>query len=270
MNECANTAFMGYSKVLETDCRLISVSVVSHGQGELVAKLLEDLARCPSVSEIILTQNIPEREIVCPASLLSSVRVICNDQPLGFAANHNQAFQLCGNAMFAVLNPDIRFEGDPFPQLMEAIAVSGAAMAAPAVRNPHGTVEDSIRRFPTLSGLMTKALRLSSGQIHFDARSEPFYPDWVAGMFMLFRRETYSVLGGFDEGFFLYYEDVDICVRAWRAGMKIVVCPSVSVVHDARRDSHRSMRHLRWHLASIARYFVKHFGRLPRVDRIAR
>lgn len=266
MNECANIAFMGYSNVIETDGRLITVSVVSHGQGDLVAKLLEDLARCPSVSEIILTQNIPEHEIVCPVSLQSSVRVIRNDQPMGFAANHNQAFQLCGNAMFAVLNPDIRFEGDPFPKLMEAIAVSDAALAAPVVRNPHGAVEDSIRRFPTLSGLISKALRLSSGQIHFDAHSEPFCPDWVAGMFMLFRRETYAVLGGFDEGFFLYYEDVDICVRAWQAGMKIVVCPSVSVVHDARRDSRRSMRHLRWHLASMARYFVKHFGRLPCVN----
>ncbi|NTV72021.1 MAG: glycosyltransferase family 2 protein [Azonexaceae bacterium] len=261
---------MGCSNVIEVDCQLITVSVVSHGQGELVAKLLEDLARCPSVSEIIVTQNIPECEIVCPASLLSRVRFVRNDKPLGFAANHNQAFRLCGNAMFAVVNPDIRFEGDPFPLLMEAIAESGAAMAAPAVRNPHGAVEDSIRRFPTLLGLVTKALRLSSGQIHLDAHSEPFCPDWVAGMFMLFRRETYALLGGFDEGFFLYYEDVDICVRAWRAGMKIVVCPSVSVVHDARRDSHRSVRHMRWHLASMARYFAKHYGRLPRVNRLAR
>lgn len=261
---------MAYSDVIDTDGRLITVSVVSHGQGNLVAKLLEDIARCSCVSEIILTQNVPEGEIVCPASLLARVRFIRNDRPLGFSANHNQAFRLCGNPMFAVLNPDIRFEGDPFSLLMDAITVSGAAIAAPAVRNPYGVLEDSVRRFPTFSGLATKAVRLSSGKIHFDAGSEPFCPDWVAGMFMLFRREDYAALGGFDESFFLYYEDVDICVRAWRAGMKIVLCPSVSVVHDARRDSHRSLRHMRWHLASMARYFAKHRGRLPRVNRLAR
>ncbi len=261
---------MGYFNVTEADYRLITVSVVSHGQGELVAKLLEDLVRCPSVSEIILTQNIPEVETICPASLRTRIRLIRNDQPLGFAANHNQAFRLSGNSMFAVLNPDIRFEGDPFPKLIDAIADSDVAMVAPVVHNPYGELEDSIRRFPTLSGLAAKALRLSSGKIRFDANSERFYPDWVAGMFMLFRREDYAALGGFDESFFLYYEDVDICVRAWRAGMKIVVCPSVLVVHDARRDSHRSMRHMRWHLASMARYFAKHFGRLPRVNRLAR
>jgi len=261
---------MGYSNVIETNGRLITVSVVSHGQRDLVARLLGDLAVCSCVSEIILTQNVPEGEIVCPTSLLSRIRFIRNDRPLGFAANHNQAFRLCGNPMFAVLNPDIRFEGDPFPQLMDAIAVSGAAIVAPAVRNPHGALEDSVRRFPTFLGLLTKAVRLSSGKIHFDAGSEPFCPDWVAGMFMLFRRDAYADLAGFDEGFFLYYEDVDICVRAWLAGMKIVVCPSVSVVHDARRDSHRSIRHMRWHLTSMARYFAKHFGHLPRVNRFAR
>jgi len=255
--------------VIEADGRLITVSVVSHGQSELVAKLLEDLARCPSVSEIILTQNIPEREIVCPASLLSSVRVIRNDQPLGFAANHNQAFKLCGNPMFAVINPDIRFKGDPFPLLMDTIAESDAGITAPAVRDTHGALEDSVRRFPTFLGLVSKALGLSSGIIRFDDGYEECCPDWVAGMFMLFRRDAYADLAGFDEGFFLYYEDVDICVRAWRAGMKIVVCPSVSVVHDARRDSHRSMRHMRWHLTSMARYFAKHWGRLPRVNRFS-
>lgn len=260
---------MGYSDVTESNDRRITVSVVSHGQAELVEKLFGDLAGCPCVSEIILTQNIPEREVVLPESLLSRVRFIRNALPLGFAANHNQAFRECGNTLFAVLNPDIRLEGDPFPSLIDALSKSGAAIAAPAVVNPDGALEDSVRYFPTFSGLIAKTLRLSSGKIHFDAGSEQFCPDWVAGMFMLFRRDAYADLAGFDEGFFLYYEDVDICVRAWREGMTIVICPSVSVVHEARRDSHRSMRHMRWHLASMARYFAKHFGRLPRVRRFA-
>jgi hypothetical protein len=50
--------------------------------------------------------------------------------------------------------------------------------------------------------------------------------------------------------------------------MRILACPKVSVIHDARRDSHRRLRHLRWHLASIVRYFWKHCGRLPRVPEV--
>jgi N-acetylglucosaminyl-diphospho-decaprenol L-rhamnosyltransferase len=82
-------------------------------------------------------------------------------------------------------------------------------------------------------------------------------------MFMLFRRQDYSRLHGFDEQFFLYYEDVDICVRAWQQGMLILACPRMSVIHDARRYSRRNALHMRWHLASMARYFWKHWGRLP-------
>lgn len=84
-------------------------------------------------------------------------------------------------------------------------------------------------------------------------------------MFMLFRSQDFERLGGFDERYFLYYEDVDICVRAGQQGMRVVACPKVSVVHDARRDSRRSFKHLRWHLASMVRFFWRHWGRLPRV-----
>ena len=56
-------------------------------------------------------------------------------------------------------------------------------------------------------------------------------------MFMLVRSADYMAVGGFDEGFFLYYEDVDICARLWRSGRKVVICPEAIVVHDARRAS---------------------------------
>ena len=85
-------------------------------------------------------------------------------------------------------------------------------------------------------------------------------------MFVLFRSADFEKLRGFDPKFFLYYEDVDICVRAAKVGIGLIVCPSAVVIHDARRDSHRSLRHLRWHLASMGRYFLKYWGRLPSVE----
>jgi len=74
------------------------------------------------------------------------------------------------------------------------------------------------------------------------------------------RASDYAALGGFDEGFFLYYEDVDLCARLWRGGREVVLCPEVQVVHDARRASRRHLRHMRWHAASMARYFSPSMG----------
>src|SRR5690606_29874744 len=103
--------------------------------------------------------------------------------------------------------------------------------------------------------LIAKALGLKDGRYAVRADDPSFFPEWVAGMFMLFRSDAYARLGGFDEKFFLYYEDVDICARIWRQGMKIIACPSATVTHDARRDSRKKLRYMYWHLKSMARYF---------------
>jgi GT2 family glycosyltransferase len=165
------------------------------------------------------------------------------------------------------LNPDIELNQDPFQILLKAINAASAAVVAPLIKAPDGRVEDSMRCFPTLRSLVAKALGGPDGRYAVTDGEKDFCPEWVGGMFMLFRSRDYARLQGFDERFFLYYEDVDICVRAWKQGMKVLACPRVSVVHDARRDSRRSLRHLRWHLTSMTRYFWKHWGRLPKVPK---
>jgi GT2 family glycosyltransferase len=74
-------------------------------------------------------------------------------------------------------------------------------------------------------------------------------------MFMLLDSKAFRTLGGFDERFFLYYEDVDLCCRIRLAGCSLTICPAVNVVHDARRASHRNLRFMKWHLASMIRFF---------------
>jgi N-acetylglucosaminyl-diphospho-decaprenol L-rhamnosyltransferase len=101
------------------------------------------------------------------------------------------------------------------------------------------------------------------GRYSFEVGDETFDADWVAGMFMLFRADDYRALGGFDEGFFLYYEDVDICARLWKAGRPVLACPKAQVIHDARRASRQNLRYMRWHAGSMARYLGKHWLRLP-------
>jgi GT2 family glycosyltransferase len=254
---------MEYLSVTEPCYQAITVSVVSHGQGQLVAALLEDLACCQNVLAVVLTQNIPENDIPCPVSLQSRLRVIRNERPRGFAANHNQAFRFSETSMFAVLNPDIRLTADPFAQLVQVLEKSSGGVIAPAVRNPNDDLENSARKFPTLLRLLRKLMGFEDGRIATKGET-PQDVDWAAGMFLLFSSSVYSDLGGFDEGFFLYYEDVDICARLWRRGRRVILHPGVNVIHAAQRASHRKLRYMRWHLSSMLRYFVKHAWRLPR------
>ena len=242
---------------------MIAVSIVSHGHGRMVEKLIGALLDCPEVRQIIITRNIPELlEIVGNDRVL----LIDNVVPKGFGANHNAAFASCNQPFFCPLNPDVELLQNPFPELLKCLAQNSATLVAPMIVSPSGSIEDNARQFPTLGSLLTKAFGGQDGRYNEMRAGQPdFSPEWVAGMFMLFRSEDFARLGGFDEQFFLYYEDVDICVRVWQHGLKLVACPSISVIHDARRDSRRSFRHMRWHLASMARYFWRHSGHLPKV-----
>lgn len=241
---------------------MITVSIVSHGHGRMVDALLGDLLVCPEVTRVVLTINVPEAEAVVPALLAARVVVLRNAVPKGFAANHNAAFAHCATPFYCVLNPDVRFASNPFPALLDCLS-ERVALCAPAVISPTAEIEDSARRFPGLLSLFAKLLGLADGRYHYDRTSPPFHPDWVAGMFMLFAAADYAALGGFDAAYFLYYEDVDFCVRLWRAGRQIVLCPQASVVHAAQRASRHSLRHQAWHLRSMARYFIRYWGRLP-------
>ena len=233
--------------------RPLSLSIVSHRHGALVHGLLRDIARHGQGIEVLLTINVPEPLPFEPVDFGFPVKVIANRTPRGFAANHNAAFRQSSGRYFCVLNPDIRFELDPFPALCRALDDEKFGVAAPIVLSPAGAIEDSARKYPTLLSVARKAFARSQTP-DYAIGDRPFSPDWVAGMFMLFRREVFERAGGFDERYFLYYEDVDLCRRLKRLGYRVQLVPAARVVHDARRHSHGNLRHLMWHMASLLRY----------------
>ena len=235
----------------------VSLSVVSHAQAPLVQALLEDLQRLRAVTfEVTLTLNVPESLPFNADSYPFSVRVLRNARPRGFGANHNAAYASSPAAYFCVLNPDMRLPLDPFPALLPRLQNPLIAAVAPLIRSPAGDIEDSARRFPTPLSLAVKFLT-GGPRPEFPAPREPFMPDWIAGMFMLFRGDAFAAVSGFDEGYFLYYEDVDICARLRAAGLRVEVNPEACAIHGARRESHRKGRYLLWHLNSMARFFGK-------------
>lgn len=241
----------------------ITVSVVSHRQGGLVRNLLADLQQhCARAVTVILTVNVDEELPFQAGDFGFPLRVKRNPEPKGFGANHNAAFGIAETDYFCVLNPDIRLRDNPFPRLLEALQDRHVGVVAPKIVNAQEVTEDSARRFPTLSSLAKKALGLAR-RLDYEVGDSPFHPDWVAGMFMLLRADAFRRVGGFDERYFLYYEDVDLCARLRRAGYDIRVEPAVRVVHDARRDSRRNVRYMARHLSSIFRYFLTGPRNLP-------
>lgn len=234
----------------------LTVSIVSHGQAALAEHVMRDLERCTAVPlEVILTLNVPERLPFDPHGFSYPVTVLDNPMPKGFGANHNAAFRVARGEYFCVMNPDIRLDRDPYPGLVSQLTDAGVGVVGPAVTNPAGQMEDSARRFPTLWTLVRKAF-VKGTHLDYALDRLPVEPDWLAGMFMLFRAATFREVGGFDEHYFLYYEDVDLCMRLRAAGYRVVWAPDVPVVHDARRASRRNVRYFSWHLRSVLRYLL--------------
>ena len=234
----------------------ISISVVSHGQIDLIENLLHDIDEyCRAVPiELILTLNLEETLPFAVDGFSFPIKVVRNTTPQGFAANHNQAFALVLGRFFCVMNPDIRFNNDPFPALLSCLQDTSVGVAAPLVLGENGAVEDSARRFPTPLKILCKAVGGCKGG-DYVVKDETIFPDWIGGMFMLLSREIFEKLGGFDQRYFLYYEDVDLCARLRLRGYKVAICPGAKVVHHARRHSHRNLKYLAWHLASMMRFF---------------
>ncbi len=235
---------------------LLSVSIVSHGQGALVAALLGDLAaHCRGTPmEVLVTLNLPETLPCDLSGLPFPVVVIDNSRPLGFGANHNQAFARSSGEFFCVLNPDIRLSHDPFPAMRAALAEPGVGLSAPRVLNPEGLPEDSATPFPSPMMILLKALRLGQGRPYV-VGTHTLYPDWVAGMCMLLRAAQFRLLGGFDTRYFLYYEDVDLCARLRLSGLEVALTPAAQVAHAAQRSSHRHLGYLVLHLRSLIQFF---------------
>lgn len=226
----------------------------------MVNHLLADLASCPGIAKIVITQNTRTDDFLIPHSLQDRTHFIRNDAPKGFGENHNAAFLLHGGSdFFCVLNPDIRLVRDPFPGLLAALRTEDVGLVAPLIVNSSGQVEDSARRFPTPLGLLRRTLKLDRGT--YLVQNEDLYPEWVAGMFMLFKSPDFKRVQGFDEGFFLYCEDIDICLRLAKLDRTVLLTPREQAIHDAQRGSRRHPTYLAWHIGSLWRLWRKHARR---------
>ncbi len=234
----------------------ITASIVSHHHGREVDRLLAELAALgePLLRRVIVTLNCPDQmwaERWRAGRWPFELRLIERSAPLGFGANHNRAFTLDGEdggwPLFAVLNPDLHLLANPFPALRARLLDDGrVGVAYPPQCDARGHRQDHERLAPTPARLLRRhllrrPLELRPGQS----------PDWVNAAFLLLRRTAYAELKGFDEGFHMYCEDVDLCLRLQLAGWRLARADAALVLHQAQRASHRSGQHLLWHVRSL-------------------
>ena len=220
---------------------------MSHGHGALVQQLLHSLAgrSAASVSRVVLTLNLPEAEPAAPpGGWPFALDIVRNPQPLGFGANHNQALAGAAERFVCVLNPDVQLCAGPEPlaALVQAAAQPGAGCAYPEQLSAAGQLQDSERELPTPRALWRRRV----------LRQPETGVDWVNAACLVLPQPVWQALDGFDTSYFMYCEDVDLCLRIRLAGLALVRAP-VQVVHAGQRASHRRWTHLQWHVRSLLR-----------------
>ena len=231
---------------LPPSSKSLVVSIVSHGHGRRVHLTLRDLAAfsAGTVTRVVLTLNVSEAVPVPPAQGWPfDLEVKRNAQPLGFGVNHNRALSAASENFVCVLNPDVRWAGiDPFASMLRLASQPGVGLCYPAQTSAEGYPQDAERALPTPFALLSRHL-IKKPEAHVD---------WVNAACMLLPTSVWTQAGGFDESYFMYCEDVDLCLRLRLTGLKLIRAP-VTIVHAGERASRRHWKHFAWHLRSLLR-----------------
>jgi N-acetylglucosaminyl-diphospho-decaprenol L-rhamnosyltransferase len=251
----------------------ISAVVVSHGHAAQLAALLPRLA--PQVDELVVVANLPDS---VPAAVPDRVRVLENGAPRRLAENVNLGLAASSGAWVLFSNPDV-VPDEAAVAALHAFAAGRArcGIAGPRTEWPDGTWQPTRRSFPTVRGTLVRRtpirrvfppLERQRAHYHLDEDvSEPVEADWLLGAFLLMRRAMLDELGGWDEGYRHYVEDIDLCYRAMRVGWERWYVPAARVTHDWAQVTDRRFlsRHTLWHAQSMARFVTRHPETLARL-----
>lgn len=249
----------------------LAVIVVNHNAGPYLARCMESIRAGTGdiETEVVVVDNASTDGSVDRAiQAQPEVRVIRNRGNRGFARAANQGIRATAAPFLLLLNPDAEVVGGTLA------AVTKVARERPRVgaigglvRNPDGSIQPSARRVPPLGEALghaflgpvwrdnpwTRAYTMADWD-----RSSEREVEWVSGSAMLLRREALEEVGPFDEGYFMYVEDVDLCTRLGAAGWQVLFSPELEVVHQIGVSTKGQRGRMAFaHSDSIYRYFSK-------------
>jgi GT2 family glycosyltransferase len=265
-----------------TECRLLtparaprlSIIIVSWNVSELLAACLRSIAAtCPPETEVIVVDSASRDDTVARVRReFPAVTLLAQAENVGFTRGSNIGLAAARGDTLLLLNPDTVLLEGAVPALLDSLnAHPQAGIAGPRTLNPDGTVQSTRRRFPSplLAALESTWLqplaprRMLDRYYVRDADDEATVEvDWVQGSCLLARREVYEQIGGLDEGFVMYSEELDWCRRARAAGWKVVYVGSASIVHYGGQSSGQAgaQTHIRFNESKL-RYVRKYHGR---------
>jgi len=245
----------------------VDVVVVSYNSNSSLRRCVEGLADVECLT-VIIVDNASTDETVASISDLP-VRILVLEENIGFGGGCNVGWRAGTSPHVLFLNPDAHMEAADVLQLSAFMTGTSAGAVAPRIVNSSGTTDWSLRRFPEVRSIFGQALFAHRWLRQADwvdevirdpvAYEEEGACDWASGACLLVRRESLERLQGFDEEFFMYCEDVDLCKRLWDRGEAVLYTPGVQCVHAGGASAPRSSL-VETLARSRIRYAQKHFG----------
>ncbi len=233
-----------------------TISIISHGHGSRILRGILDMHRHlqETAHQFVLTFNAGEDVSFLsqlPPSAVEHIRIIQNPKPRGFAANHNAALKYANSRYVLAADPDLKVRDNVFPALQKSLADPACGIVAPLAHTSQGMPDDNGRSLTTPTRILQRVL-MGRGRdrppVDFCGAREV---DWLAGLFLAMRSDTFDALGGFDDRYFMYCEDVDLCLRARQMGLHITQRCDLHITHDANRKTLKRLSHLIWHFSSL-------------------
>jgi N-acetylglucosaminyl-diphospho-decaprenol L-rhamnosyltransferase len=255
----------------------LALVVVNHNTGEYLTRCLRsafEFAGDARLEAVVVDNASRDGSADRAEAAYPDVRLIVNDANRGFAVAANQGIRATSAPFILLLNPDAEILAGTLGGFLKvARDRPRAGVIGPVVKDPDGSIYPSARRVPSLGTALGHAFvgpfmdnRFSRRytMAGWDRRTERAV-EWVSGSCCLLRREALDRVGLFDEGYFIYVEDVDLCTRMRAAGWEVRFSPELEVLHVGGI----STRGKKWltveHSKSIYRYFVKFRSRGWRV-----
>ena len=245
----------------------VSAAIVTYNQASLIGDTVRSIQR--ATERVDLTLYVIDNgstDGTADAAAGDGVQVLRERENLGFGRAHNLLRDRLDSDYHAVINPDIRLDEDVISALVEYLeAHPDVVMITPKIVNADGSEQHLPIRQPTLryvlGGRLAKLGRpFSTWRARYTyadhPQDKPFDIEFCTGCFFVIRTEAFRRLGGFDERFFLYFEDADLARRAAKLG-RVQFFPGAQATHLWERASAHNLKYLCIHLRSLRMYFSK-------------